>query len=66
VKTYKFGPIEIHIGRWAAGCAKVTHATLKAATAHAYRMEEKNPGEMFDAYRCTDCGFYHVGHTRKA
>jgi hypothetical protein len=60
----KLGPIEIRIEHWADGCAKVPHATLKLATAHAYRMEQKKPGESFDAYRCEDGGFYHVGHAR--
>jgi rubrerythrin len=46
-------------------CVKVRHYTMQRATLAAYHMEEKRPGETFDAYQCRWCGYYHIGHHRE-
>jgi len=34
------------------------------ATKQAYHLEEINPGETYEIYRCRWCGLYHVGHIK--
>ncbi len=44
-------------------CAgKISHSTLGSAEIAAERLERKL-GEAFNAYKCRECGLYHVGHT---
>lgn len=45
---------------------KARYSTLRSANASAVRMQYKYPEErkLFVAYKCDNCGMFHVGRTK--
>lgn len=43
---------------------KFKYITLKYADLAKKRMEDRNPGAKLQAYKCEQCGYYHIGRLK--
>lgn len=53
------------MGRSRQCTGKIQHPTRRAARAHANALRCHQLATRMDTYRCTYCGFWHVGHFKR-